>query len=74
MTTATFNLENFGNCDPRVLTILVIGTEENIRNYIYSQRYLGIEVNTWSKIIPVSSCPGKYMSLLNRTIIPNQAS
>ncbi|RCJ36969.1 hypothetical protein A6770_15205 [Nostoc minutum NIES-26] len=73
MTSAAFNLENLSNFNPCVLTILVIGTEENLRNYIYSQRHFGIEVNAWSKIIPVPSCPGKHMSLLNRTIVPNQA-
>jgi hypothetical protein len=65
-----FNLENFSNSDLSVLTVLVVGTEKNVRSYIYNQHRLGVvEVSAWSKTIPVPNCPGKLMSLLNRTIL-----
>lgn len=57
------NLENFGNSDLFVLTMLVVGTERNVRNYIYNQHPLGVaEVSAWSKARPIPSCPGKFMS------------
>ncbi|NJO42731.1 MAG: hypothetical protein HC865_19475 [Cyanobacteria bacterium RU_5_0] len=59
----------FDNSDPRILTILVIGTEEKVRGYIQWQHQKGFaEVGAWSEIIPVPNCPGKYMSLLNKNI------
>jgi hypothetical protein len=55
------------NPDPRLLTVLVIGTEDNVRAYILRHHTLGIaEVGSWSKLIPVPSCPGKVMGVLNR--------
>jgi hypothetical protein len=60
------NLDNFDNSDPRMLTVLLIGTEETIRTYIHQQHRLGVaEAGAWSKLIPVPNCPGKSMSLLN---------
>ena len=58
---------NFNNTDPRVLTILVIGTQEKVRSYILSQHHKGFaEIGAWSNIIPVPNCPGKFMSILNK--------
>jgi hypothetical protein len=61
------NLDNFDNTDPRVLTILLIGTEDKIRAYIHQQHRLGVtEAGAWSKLLPVPNCSGKVMSLLNK--------
>lgn len=58
------------NPDPRVLTLLVIGTEDNVRAHILRQHTLGVaEATTWSKLIPVPSCPGKVMGVLNRMMV-----
>jgi hypothetical protein len=55
------------NPDPRILTVLVIGTADNVRAHILRQHSLGIaEVGNWSKLIPVPNCPGKVMAVLNR--------
>ena len=35
------NLDNFDNNDPHILTVLLIGTEDNIRAYIHRQHRLG---------------------------------
>ena len=64
MTTFPFN---FNNTDPRVLTILVIGTQEKVRSYIVNQYQKGFaDISAWSTVIPVPNCPGKFMSLLNK--------
>jgi hypothetical protein len=56
--------------DPRVLTLLVIGTADNIRAHILRQHSLGVaEAGTWSKLIPVPNCPGKFMCVLNRIMV-----
>ena len=61
------NLDNFDNNNPHVLTILLIGTEDHIRTYIYQQHRLGVtEAGAWSKLLPVPNCPGKVMSLLSK--------
>jgi hypothetical protein len=55
------------NPDPRVLTTLVIGAEDNVRAYILRQHILGVaEADAWSKPIPVPNCPDKVMCVLNR--------
>ena len=55
------------NPDPRIFTILVIGTEDNVRSHMLRQHTLGVaEIGSWSKLIPVPSCPGKVMGVLNR--------
>jgi hypothetical protein len=64
------NLDHFDNEDPHVLTVLLIGTEDNIRTYIHQQHRLGVtEAGAWSRLLPVPNCPGKVMSLLNKTMI-----
>jgi hypothetical protein len=63
------NLDSFDNTDPRILTVLLIGTEEHIRTYIHRQHSLGVaEAGTWSRLLPVPNCPGKFMSILNTTL------
>jgi hypothetical protein len=65
-----FNLDNLDNADPYILTVLLVGTEENIRKYIHRQHNLGVtEAGAWSKLLPVPNCPGKSMSILNTTLI-----
>jgi len=55
------------NPDPRILTLLIIGTADHVRAHILRQHSLGVaEAGSWSKLIPVPSCPGKFMSILNR--------
>ncbi len=55
------------NPDPRILTLLVIGTEDNVKAHILRQHTLGIaEAGLWSKPIPVPNCADKVMSVLNR--------
>ena len=57
--------------DPTVLTVFVIGTKTNIHDYILTQYHLGYaEVGDWSPPQPVPNCPGTFMSLLHRTIMP----
>jgi hypothetical protein len=64
------NLDRFDNTDPRVLTVLVIGTEANVRTYMHDQHRLGVvEMGTWSKLLPVPNCPDKVMTLVNRMIV-----
>lgn len=63
------NLDSFDNTDPRILTVLLIGTEDRIKTYIHRQHNLGItEAGTWSKLLPVPNCPGKFMSILHQTM------
>jgi hypothetical protein len=63
------NLGNFDNNDPRIFTVLVIGTEERVQGYIRAQHQTGLaEVNAWSRLLPVPNCPGKVMSILNQTL------
>lgn len=55
---------------PRILTLLVIGTEENVRAHILRQHTLGVaEAGAWSKPIPVHNCPDKVMCILSRIMI-----
>ena len=64
---ALLDLDNFDNTDPHILTVLLIGTEENIRVYIHRQHNLGVtEAGAWSRLLPVPNCPGKSMSILNK--------
>ena len=58
------------NPDPRILTLLVIGTADNVRAHILRQHALGVaEAGSWSKLIPVPSCPDKFMCILNRIMV-----
>jgi hypothetical protein len=58
------------NPDPRILTTLVIGTEDNVRAHILRQHTLGMaEASAWSKSIPVPHCPDKVMCVLNRIML-----
>lgn len=36
------NLDSFDNNDPRILTVLLIGTEDRIKAYIHRQHRLGV--------------------------------
>ena len=73
MMNSLFNLEQFDNTDPRILTVLVIGTEENVRRHIYNQHRLGVaEVGDWSKPLPVPNCPSKVMSILNHILYSDE--
>jgi hypothetical protein len=66
----SFKLDNFDNADPRILTVLVIGTEDNVKAHILRQHTLGVaEAGTWSKLQPVPNCPGKVMTILNRILL-----
>jgi hypothetical protein len=63
------NLDSFDNSDPRILTILLIGSEDHIRSYIHRQHSLGVtEAGEWSRLLPVPNCPGKFMSILNKPL------
>lgn len=58
------------NPDPRILTFLVIGTEDNVKAHILRQHTLGVaEAGAWSKPMPVPSCPDKVMCVLNRIMV-----
>ncbi|MBW4521016.1 MAG: hypothetical protein KME16_15095 [Scytolyngbya sp. HA4215-MV1] len=58
------------NPDPRILTLLVIGTEDNVKAYILRQHTLGVtEAGAWSKPIPVPSCPDKVLCVFNRITV-----
>lgn len=64
MTTFPLNLQN---TDSRFLTILIIGTKEQVKAYIVNQHQQGLaEVSAWSEIIPVPNYPGKFMSIFNK--------
>ena len=67
MSNSLISLDQFKNDDPRILTVLVIGTQENVRSHILRQHTLGVaEAGAWSKPIPVPSCPDKVLCVLNR--------
>jgi hypothetical protein len=58
------------NPDPRILTTLVIGTEDNVRMHILRLHTLGVaEAGAWSKLLPVPHCPDKVMCVLNRIMM-----
>jgi hypothetical protein len=58
------------NPDPRILTTLVIGTEDNVKAYILRQHTLGVaEVSAWSKPLPVPHHSDKVMCVLNRIMV-----
>ncbi len=55
-------LENFDNDDPRILTVLLIGTQENVKAHILRQHTLGLtEASAWSKPLPTLNCPDKVL-------------
>ncbi|MGP1371533.1 MAG: hypothetical protein ACTS3T_01800 [Almyronema sp.] len=61
------NLDRFNNADPRVLTLLIIGTQENVKAHILRQHTLGVvEAGAWSKPICVPNCPDKVFVIFNR--------
>jgi hypothetical protein len=67
--TTLFDFGRFDNADPRVLTLIVIGTEENVRAHILRQHTLGVaEAGLWSKPLPLSQCPDKVISILSRVL------
>lgn len=58
------------NPDPRILTLLVIGTRDNVKAHILRQHTLGVtEAGLWSKPIPVPTCPDKVMCVHNRVMV-----
>jgi len=58
------------NPDPRILTLLVIGTEDNVKAHILRQHTLGVaEAGAWSRPLPVPTCPDKVMCVLNRIMV-----
>ncbi|MGA7934974.1 MAG: hypothetical protein WCA35_15615 [Kovacikia sp.] len=70
MTHSLINLDRFNNADPRILTLLVIGTEDNVKAHILRQHTLGVaEATSWSKPIPVPNCPDKVLCVLNRIMV-----
>jgi hypothetical protein len=70
MNNLSISLDNFDNADPHILTIFVIGTEDNVKTYLLRQDSLGmIEAGAWSRPIPVPNCPDKVICALNRTMI-----
>ncbi len=61
------NAEMQVNPDPRILTLLVIGTEDNVKAHIRRQHSLGVvEAGSWSKPIPIPNCPDKVLCVFNR--------
>ena len=69
MTNSPMPLQSI-NPDPRILTLLVIGTTDNVPSHILRQHALGVaEAGSWSKLIPVPSCPDKFMCILNRIMV-----
>lgn len=69
MTDRPLNFDLFDNTDPRILTLIVIGTEENVRSHILRQHSLGVvEAGAWSKPLPMAQCPGKVMCIFNRVL------
>jgi hypothetical protein len=58
------------NPDPRLLTIVVIGTRENIEAYTRDQHLRGYaKLYEWSKPQPAPDCPAKVLVALNRIMI-----
>lgn len=67
MTRSQFNLENFNNDDPRILTVLLIGMEENVKAHILRQHTLGLtEAGEWSKPLSILNSPNKVLCIVNR--------
>lgn len=67
MTDRLLNPDQFNNPDPRILTLIIIGTEENVRSHILRQHSLGVvEAGAWSKPLPMPQSPGKVMCIFNR--------
>lgn len=67
MLSSRFNLENFDNDDPRILTVLLIGTKENVKAHILRQHTLGLtEAGAWSKPLPIPNCPDKVLCIVNK--------
>ncbi|GAB4231583.1 MAG: hypothetical protein Kow00121_59820 [Elainellaceae cyanobacterium] len=66
---ALLNLANFPNDDPRVLTLIIIGTEDHIKAHILRQHTLGVvEAGAWSKPLPLPNCSDKVICIHNRVI------
>jgi hypothetical protein len=63
------NLDRFENDDPRIFTVLAIGTEENVKAYILRQHTLGVtEAGAWSKPLSLPHCPNKVVCVVNRIL------
>lgn len=57
------------NDDPRIFTILLIGTEESVKAHILRQHTLGLtEAGTWSKPLPLPNCPDKVVCIVNKVM------
>jgi hypothetical protein len=64
-----FDLDRFDNSDPRMLTVIVIGTEEKVQGYLWLQQQNGFAaVGDWSRFLPVPNCPGKVLSILSKPV------
>ena len=64
------NFDQFDNADPRILTILIVGTPDHVRAHILRLHTLNVaEAGSWSKLLPLPNCPDKVMSVLNRMMI-----
>lgn len=58
------------NPDPRILSIVVIGTPVNVDAYIREQHLRGYaKTYQWSKPQPAPDAPDKVIVALNRTMI-----
>ncbi|MBW4693872.1 MAG: hypothetical protein KME27_19180 [Lyngbya sp. HA4199-MV5] len=67
MINSLINPDNFSNADPRILTVLLIGTEENVKAHILRQHTLGLtEAGSWSKPLPIPNCPDKVLCIVNK--------
>ncbi|GAB4137554.1 MAG: hypothetical protein Fur0046_11690 [Cyanobacteria bacterium J069] len=70
VTSTPLHLDRFTNDDPDVLTTIVIGGRSHVQSYILRLHTLGVvEAGAWSKLIPLPSCPGKVMSLVNQAMV-----
>ncbi|GAB4152590.1 MAG: hypothetical protein Fur0046_32270 [Cyanobacteria bacterium J069] len=68
--TPSLSLDRFANDDPDVLTTIVIGGRSHVQFHILRLHTLGVvEAGAWSKLMPLPSCPGKVMSLVNRAMV-----
>jgi hypothetical protein len=58
------------NPDPRCLTIVVVGTREQVDAYMRDQHLCGYaKVYEWSKPQPVPGNPDKVLIVLNRIMV-----
>jgi hypothetical protein len=58
------------NSDPRILSIIVIGTPENVATYIRDQHLRGYaKTYEWSQPQPALDRPGKVATVLHRIML-----